>query len=103
MPVPGHRVRHCPFDIPGGRRAATELLAPADRPTALFAVNDLAALGAMGAARDLGLRPGSDFALIGFNDTPPRRRTAHTVDERPLTHGRTRSRGCTPTPAPHRR
>jgi LacI family transcriptional regulator len=70
LPVPGHRVRHCPFDIPGGRQAATELLAPADRPTALFAVNDLAALGAMGAARDLGLRPGSDFALIGFNDTP---------------------------------
>ncbi|WP_374116234.1 substrate-binding domain-containing protein [Streptomyces sp. CoH27] len=76
LPVPGHRVRHCSFDIPGGRRAAAELLVPTDRPTALFAVNDLAdladlaALGAMGAARDLGLRPGSDFALVGFNDTP---------------------------------
>ncbi|MGW3498024.1 substrate-binding domain-containing protein [Streptomyces sp. NPDC001020] len=47
-----------------------DLLTLPDRPTALFAVNDLAALGAMGAARDLGLRPGSDFALVGLNDTP---------------------------------
>ncbi|MHC3475399.1 LacI family DNA-binding transcriptional regulator [Streptomyces sp. 7R007] len=70
LPVPGHRMRHCPFDISGGRQAAMDLLTLPDRPTALFAVNDLAALGAMGAARDLGLRPGGDFALVGFNDTP---------------------------------
>ncbi|MGK4585271.1 LacI family DNA-binding transcriptional regulator [Kitasatospora sp. HPMI-4] len=70
LPVPGHRVRHCRFDTVGGRQAAMDLLSLPDRPTALFAVNDLAAIGAMGAARDLDLRPGSDFALVGFNDTP---------------------------------
>lgn len=70
LPVPAHRVRASGFDIAGGRVAATELLAAADRPTAVFAVNDLAAIGAMGAARDLGLRTGEDLALAGYNDTP---------------------------------
>ncbi|MGS2589637.1 LacI family DNA-binding transcriptional regulator [Streptomyces hebeiensis] len=70
LPVPAHRVRHCRFDTAGGHRAAVELLGGSDRPTAIFAVNDLAAIGAMGAARDLGLRLGEDLALAGFNDTP---------------------------------
>ncbi|MFF4188924.1 LacI family DNA-binding transcriptional regulator [Streptomyces sp. NPDC001691] len=70
LPLPAHRVRHCHFDTRGGRAAATELLHPLDRPTALFAVNDFAAIGAMGAARDMGLRIGQDVALGGFNDTP---------------------------------
>ncbi|MFB7511098.1 LacI family DNA-binding transcriptional regulator [Streptomyces broussonetiae] len=70
LPLPAHRVHHCPFDTTGGRRAALALLSRPDRPTAVFAVNDLAAIGAMGAARDLGLRLGQDLALAGFNDTP---------------------------------
>ncbi|WTW98075.1 LacI family transcriptional regulator [Streptomycetaceae bacterium NBC_01309] len=68
--IPEHAVQHEAFDIAGGRRAALRLLDRSDRPTAVFAVNDLAAIGAMGAARDLGLTPGVDFALVGFNDTP---------------------------------
>ncbi|MER7515539.1 LacI family DNA-binding transcriptional regulator [Streptomyces sp. NPDC126499] len=70
LPLPSAAVRHCAFDTAGGRRAATGLLGSAPRPTALFAVNDLAAIGAMGAARDLGLRIGADLALAGFNDIP---------------------------------
>ncbi|MFJ8086554.1 LacI family DNA-binding transcriptional regulator [Streptomyces sp. NPDC096205] len=76
LPVPAHRVVHCAFDTAGGRRAATALLtgsgsgASDARPTALFAVNDFAAIGAAGAARDLGLHLGRDLALAGFNDTP---------------------------------
>ncbi|MFB7669508.1 LacI family DNA-binding transcriptional regulator [Kitasatospora sp. NPDC056138] len=70
VPVPDRRIHHCPFDIAGGRAAATALLRQNPRPTAIFAVNDLAAIGAMGAARDLGLRLGQDLALIGYNDTP---------------------------------
>ncbi|MFH9355285.1 LacI family DNA-binding transcriptional regulator [Kitasatospora sp. NPDC017646] len=70
LPLPTHRVRQCRFDTRGGRAAATDLLRGTDRPTALFAVNDFAAIGAMGAARDLGLRVGQDLALAGFNDTP---------------------------------
>ncbi|WEO99900.1 substrate-binding domain-containing protein [Streptomyces sp. FXJ1.172] len=70
LPLPADRIRHCRFDTPGGREAATELLRRPDRPTAVFAVNDFAAIGAMGAARDLGVRVGQDLALAGFNDTP---------------------------------
>jgi LacI family transcriptional regulator len=70
LPLPGDMIRHSAFDTVGGRAAATALLGAEERPTALFAVNDLAALGALGAARDLGLTPGRDLALAGFNDTP---------------------------------
>ncbi|MGZ4663298.1 MAG: substrate-binding domain-containing protein, partial [Arthrobacter sp.] len=38
-------------------------------PTALFAVNDFAAIGAMGALRSHGLTVGDDVAVVGFNDT----------------------------------
>lgn len=71
LPLPARRIVHSAFDTAGGRRAALGLLsAPEDRPTALFAVNDFAAIGAAGAARDLGMRLGQDLALAGFNDTP---------------------------------
>ncbi len=40
------------------------------RPTALFAVNDLAALGVYDACRRLGLRIPGDVAVAGFNDIP---------------------------------
>lgn len=54
----------------GGLLAARRLLGlPAGRrPTALFAVNDLAALGAYAAARELGLRIPGDLAVVGYND-----------------------------------
>jgi LacI family transcriptional regulator len=68
LPLPHHRVLHSRFDVAGGRRAATELLGHAPRPTALFAVNDFAAIGALGALRDVGLAVGRDVALVGFND-----------------------------------
>ncbi len=44
----------------GGYRAAVRLLARPDRPTAVFAVNDIACVGALSAAGELGLRvPGT--------------------------------------------
>lgn len=64
------RVLHSPFDTAGGRAAAEMLLSQPDRPTAIFAVNDFAAIGAMGAARDHGLTVGTDLSIMGYNDTP---------------------------------
>lgn len=43
------------------------------RPTAVVAMNDLMAIGAMDAIRQKGLRPGKDFAVTGFDDTPTAR------------------------------
>lgn len=40
------------------------------RPTAIFAISDKAALGALAAVRDAGLRAPDDIALVGFDDLP---------------------------------
>jgi LacI family transcriptional regulator len=54
----------------GGARAAEQLLALDDRPTAIFAVTDMTAVGAFGVARRLGLRIPEDLAIVGYNDIP---------------------------------
>jgi LacI family transcriptional regulator len=54
----------------GGARAAERLLALDDRPTAIFAVTDMTAVGAFGAARRMGLRIPQDVAIVGYNDIP---------------------------------
>ena len=55
-----------------GREAAFRLLAlpEAERPTALVALNDTQAIGALHAAHELGLAFGRDFAIVGFDDSP---------------------------------
>jgi LacI family transcriptional regulator len=70
LPIPSGRVAPSTFDVAGGRAAATTLLDDRRRPTALFAVNDFAAIGALGALRDHGLVPGEHVAVVGFNDVP---------------------------------
>lgn len=62
------RIVHSSFDAEGGRTAARALLESSRRPSAIFAVNDSAAIGAMGALRDHGLTVGRDVALVGYND-----------------------------------
>ncbi|MGY1553005.1 LacI family DNA-binding transcriptional regulator [Microbacterium sp. A588] len=69
---------HPALDRVGGYRAdltdapAHELLGlPADqRPTAIFAANDLSALHVMEVAHELGLRVPHDLSIIGFDDIP---------------------------------
>lgn len=58
-------------DIEGaelGQLGARELLSMPDRPTALFTINDMYALGAYAGARDLGLRIPEDVSIVGFDD-----------------------------------
>ncbi|GAB3395710.1 LacI family DNA-binding transcriptional regulator [Humibacter soli] len=50
--------------------AARILLARPDRPTAIFAANDVSALAILVAARELGLRVPDDLSVIGFDDIP---------------------------------
>lgn len=69
LTVSADRVVHGPFDAAGGRQAKQRVLdTPGPPPTAVFAVNDFAAIGAMGALRDAGPRVGRDVALVGYND-----------------------------------
>ncbi len=52
----------------GGRRAALGLLALPDPPTAVFACNDMMAVGAISAAAGLGLRVPGDISVVGFDN-----------------------------------
>ena len=51
-------------------QAALHLLKLPARPTALLAINDLLAIGALRAASDLGLRVPADLSLVGYDDIP---------------------------------
>ncbi len=55
-----------------GYQAARELMAlpPSLRPTAIIAVMDLMAVGAINALLDQGIRVGQDVAVVGFDDIP---------------------------------
>ncbi|MEV0623653.1 substrate-binding domain-containing protein [Nonomuraea sp. NPDC050404] len=70
IPIPEHRIVHSTFDARGGHTAADHLFNGPDLPSAVFAVNDFAAIGALGSIRDHGLRVAADVAVAGFNDTP---------------------------------
>lgn len=61
-------VRHAPHGRASARDAATALLAPHERPSAIFASSDTQALGVLEAAATLGLDVPGDVALIGFDD-----------------------------------
>jgi LacI family repressor for deo operon, udp, cdd, tsx, nupC, and nupG len=56
------------FTMQGGYAAAKQLLgAPHDRPTAIFAASDEMAMGAILAARDLGLDVPRDVSIVGID------------------------------------
>lgn len=63
-------VHSADLTIDGGKEAAQKLFAKCPSVTAIFACNDLVAVGTMRAMRSLGLRCPGDVSLVGFNDTP---------------------------------
>jgi len=54
----------------GGAQAVERMLSLENPPTAIFAVNDMTAVGAYGVARRIGLRIPDDLAIVGYNDIP---------------------------------
>jgi LacI family transcriptional regulator len=57
------------YTAPAGRAAALELLRAEPDLTALFCANDLIALGALAAARELGRNVPAELSLVGFDDS----------------------------------
>ncbi|MEU9223863.1 LacI family DNA-binding transcriptional regulator [Streptomyces massasporeus] len=53
----------------GGYRTTVRLLSRPGRPTAVFAVNDIAAIGVLSAAEELGLRVPRDLSVVGYDNT----------------------------------
>ncbi|KAA2311564.1 LacI family DNA-binding transcriptional regulator [Pseudooceanicola sediminis] len=58
------------FSIESGELAAETLLKLKDRPTAIFAVNDNTAIGALSAIASFGFSVPHDISLVGYNDIP---------------------------------
>ena len=56
------------FRIKGGYQVMKKFLKLGEPPTAIFAANDLLALGAMQAIQKMNFRIPNDFSVIGFND-----------------------------------
>ena len=62
-------IQGCDMTEDDGYRAALRLLERPDRPTAIVGVNDMVCLGALGAARELGLAVPADLSLVGYDNT----------------------------------
>lgn len=56
------------WDANGARTAAIDILARRDRPTAIFAANNVLAEGVWRAVHDLGLRVPRDLSIVSFDD-----------------------------------
>ncbi|MDA3900297.1 MAG: LacI family DNA-binding transcriptional regulator [Spirochaetes bacterium] len=54
--------------IDGGRDAFKQIIAKNEKPTSIFAVNDLTALGVLFEAQNLGFSLPTDFSIVGVDD-----------------------------------
>lgn len=59
----------CDYKIEDAKGKAAELFELQERPTAIFACNDMLAVGAIQAAKQYGLNVPSDVSIIGFDNT----------------------------------
>ena len=70
IPVDEALVAKGDFQYKSGYQATRQLLSMDDPPTAIFACNDLMAIGAIRAALELGRQVPTDLSVIGFDDVP---------------------------------
>ena len=69
LATPDFRFHPADFTMQGGYTVAKQLLGnPATRPTAIFAASDEMAIGAILAAKDLGMNVPADISIIGIDD-----------------------------------
>lgn len=68
LPGGGEMLEPCPIFGPGVERSTERLLERRGDLTALFAINDDAAVWAMRVLRRHGREPGRDVAVVGYND-----------------------------------
>jgi LacI family transcriptional regulator len=73
LPLDEILIRGGDFTEKGGYEGMQELLRLSPRPSAVFAANDLMAMGALMALREAGLRVPEDMAVVGFDDIPAAR------------------------------
>jgi LacI family transcriptional regulator len=70
LPVDPNLIVECGPTIEDSYQATRQLLELPSRPTALLAINDFLAIGALRAIRDLNLNVPQDVSLFGYDDIP---------------------------------
>lgn len=70
IPVDESLVQSGRYTTKTAEAPSREILTRADRPTAVFAANDLSAIAVMEVARELGLSVPDDLSVIGFDNVP---------------------------------
>jgi LacI family transcriptional regulator len=70
LPIDPGLVYEGDFHQPEGYTGGNTLLSLPHPPTAIFASNDVTAMGVMDAARSRGLRIPNDISILGFDDIP---------------------------------
>jgi LacI family transcriptional regulator len=68
--IPGELSVRGPFDFDTGYRGTQQLLGLAKPPTVIICGNDVVALGALNAARELGVDVPARVSVVGFDDLP---------------------------------
>jgi DNA-binding LacI/PurR family transcriptional regulator len=68
LPFDETLVKQGDWGVDSGYRAGLEFMAMAERPTAIFAGNDIMAMGAMYAITEAGLKIPEDIAMVGYDD-----------------------------------
>lgn len=68
LPVDERLIASGDYTTETGAKGARQLLSLADRPTAIFASNDQAAMGVYQVAEELGFRIPQDLSVIGFDN-----------------------------------
>lgn len=62
-------IKYGSYGFTGGLRACKEFLKMEEKPTAVFAVSDITAIGAIKAIKEEGLKIPEDIAVVGFDNT----------------------------------
>jgi LacI family transcriptional regulator len=70
VPADGSLIFERDFEFIEGHTAMRRMLMYPDRPTAVFAANDIQAIGAIAQCREAGIRVPEDLSIIGFDDLP---------------------------------
>ncbi len=68
--IPPERVLWTGYGVDAGVDVGRQLFAGDERPTAVFAANDNLAVGVINAGSALGLTPGREYSIVGYNDIP---------------------------------
>lgn len=68
--VPDNYVRLSHYDPDRAETIALDMLTLPERPTAIFAANDVTAIRVLGAAGVLGIKVPDELSIVGFDDIP---------------------------------